>query len=188
MEYFVLWFLFAFFSALIATSKGRSGANWFFAGLLFGPFGLLVAALPSVRTVAAAVVPVQVLAETRPCPLCAELVLFAAIKCKHCGSEIQSQPLPRPAQAAAKAKPKRAMGFGEWVLVILLGCIALGAGVSQCNRDQRVVAAPIVIQPSDCEARGVAYFKEIDSFPRLSDGRLAVDVARERCARTDRAF
>ena len=37
-----LWLLFAIFSAIIASSKGRSAVNWFFIGLLFGPFGLVV--------------------------------------------------------------------------------------------------------------------------------------------------
>jgi hypothetical protein len=43
-----------------------------------------------------------------------------------------------------------------------------------------------------CVNRGVAYFKEIGSYPTLSSapntGRLAEDVARERCNRTTTAF
>lgn len=43
-----------------------------------------------------------------------------------------------------------------------------------------------------CAARGVAYFKEIGSYPRLesppNEGRTAEDVARERCNRTTSAF
>lgn len=35
---------------------------------------------------------------------------------------------------------------------------------------------------------GTAYFKEIEAFPHLSDGRLAAVVARERCARSPAAF
>jgi hypothetical protein len=39
-----------------------------------------------------------------------------------------------------------------------------------------------------CVMRGVEYFKAIDSFPKLSDGRDAIDVAIERCNRTATAF
>lgn len=34
---------------------------------------------------------------------------------------------------------------------------------------------------SACIQRGIAYYKEIGSYPRLSDGRLADGVAVERC-------
>ena len=42
MEIVLLWFLFAIFSAIIASNKGKSAIKWFFVGLLFGPFGLIV--------------------------------------------------------------------------------------------------------------------------------------------------
>ena len=41
----VFWLLCGVFSAVLAVSRGRSAA-WFLVGLLFGPFGLLVAAMP----------------------------------------------------------------------------------------------------------------------------------------------
>lgn len=41
---------------------------------------------------------------------------------------------------------------------------------------------------SGCVSKGVAYFKEIESWPKLSDGRDAHDVAVARCARTTGAF
>ena len=47
-------------------------------------------------------------------------------------------------------------------------------------------------QVESCIKRGVAYFKEIGSYPTLttapSVGREAEDVARERCRRTPTAF
>ena len=42
------WFLCAIFSSALASSKNRSGFDWFFVGLLFGPFGLLVAFFPTI--------------------------------------------------------------------------------------------------------------------------------------------
>lgn len=41
---------------------------------------------------------------------------------------------------------------------------------------------------SSCEQRGIAYFKEIGSYPKLSDGRNAKDVVKARCRRTKTAF
>jgi hypothetical protein len=36
--------------------------------------------------------------------------------------------------------------------------------------------------------RGEAYFREIEAWPSLSDGRNALTVAKERCRRTTTAF
>jgi predicted KAP-like P-loop ATPase len=54
MEILFFALLFAVFSAVVASSKGRSGFGWFLIGLFFGPFGLIVALLPSKATPAAA--------------------------------------------------------------------------------------------------------------------------------------
>ena len=40
----------------------------------------------------------------------------------------------------------------------------------------------------ECIARGRAYYKEIGSYPTLSDGRRTEAVIRERCERTTTAF
>ena len=55
------------------------------AGLLMLLFGGNVLALP-------ASMPTQM--DTRPCPLCAETIKCAAIKCKHCGAEFAAVPTP----------------------------------------------------------------------------------------------
>lgn len=84
MEIAILWLLCGIASAAIANSKGRSGCGWFLLGILFGPFGFVVAALPSMKTAPRAPTPkthVQ-------CPDCAELILKEARKCKHCGCKV----------------------------------------------------------------------------------------------------
>ena len=43
----IFWLLCGVFSAVLTVSLGRSAA-WFLVGFLFGPFGLLVAAMPRV--------------------------------------------------------------------------------------------------------------------------------------------
>ena len=91
MEIVIIWLLFAVFSALLASGKNRSGVGWFFVGLLFGPFGLLVVFFPKIEPQAAK-------ADTRRCPFCAEVVMRAAIVCKHCGRDIGQDP-PSPPQS-----------------------------------------------------------------------------------------
>ena len=75
-------------------------------------------------------------------------------------------------------------------LAILLACVALAACSSKTatseagdNSNDPVIA---------CVERGVAYYKEIGSYPTLQSapnaGRAAEDVALERCQRTTTAF
>ena len=52
MEYVGIWFLCAIFSAILASYKNRSSVGWFFVGLIFGPFGLLVIAFPKLQYIA----------------------------------------------------------------------------------------------------------------------------------------
>lgn len=68
---------------------------------------------------------------------------------------------------------------------LFMACIVF-LGVAGCGKngsDPRIEA---------CVEKGVAYFKEIGSYPTLSSapdtGRTAEEVARERCNRTTTAF
>lgn len=80
---------------------------------------------------------------------------------------------------------------------VLFAC----AGAAGCSErpapeaaEQNVVATPASGKTDVqlCVERGIAYFQEIDAFPTLKSapnkGRLAVDVAAERCQRTTTAF
>ena len=78
----LLWLMWGLLAARSREKRNRSqGAGWAL-GLLFGPLGWLIAALQA--PVAA---PVDMGTMAR-CPHCAELVQAAAVKCKHCGSNI----------------------------------------------------------------------------------------------------
>ncbi|HAG8813111.1 TPA: hypothetical protein GE287_24150 [Escherichia coli] len=57
----------------------------------------------------------------------------------------------------------------------------LGALLVGCNESNKK-------EVESCIERGVQYFIEIGSYPKLSDGRDAVKVATERCNRTITAF
>lgn len=88
-EVFVFWFAIAFLCGLIAIAKNRS-VGWFFLGLLFSVFALvLLLALPALGARAR---------RERTCPECAEAVLVEARRCKHCGASIVPEnPEPDPA-------------------------------------------------------------------------------------------
>jgi len=89
MEYVLIWCLFGFVAAIIAGAKGRSGCGWFLLGVLFGPFSLVIAFLPSLTQ--KEIQEAQYHGEAgnfRKCPYCAEVVRKEAVKCKHCSSNI----------------------------------------------------------------------------------------------------
>ena len=43
MEIVIIWLLFGFVSAMVASSRGASGCGYFFIGSMLGPFGLILA-------------------------------------------------------------------------------------------------------------------------------------------------
>ncbi len=97
----ILWLLFALFSALIASSKNRSAFGWFLIGLFFGPFGLLVAALPAAEASDGLVddlasgygEPVGPAATSRKCPFCAETIKAEAVVCRFCSRDLPVSPV-----------------------------------------------------------------------------------------------
>lgn len=71
----VVAFVFAAVASIIAHGKGRNSLGWFIAGLLIGPFALVVAFLrPVVRE-----------GQYKGCPACAEVIMEEAHRCRHCG-------------------------------------------------------------------------------------------------------
>lgn len=94
MEIVLVWFVLSFAVAWWAASRGRGALLWFFVSLLASPligFVLVAVIGPNAKAVE------QEALETgdmRKCPFCAELVRREAVKCKHCGSELQAEPAP----------------------------------------------------------------------------------------------
>ncbi|MFC1596768.1 hypothetical protein ACFL5Q_02370 [Planctomycetota bacterium] len=71
---FIVALVFGVASSMIACSKGRNSVGWFLAGLIIGPFALVVAALP----------PVVREGQYKLCPGCAEIIRTEASRCRHC--------------------------------------------------------------------------------------------------------
>jgi len=79
--------------ARTAHAKGRSYAAWFWLGFFFPLIAWIIVASISPTSGAGAVESVRIggtSPETKSCPYCAESILAAAIKCKHCGEMLTS--------------------------------------------------------------------------------------------------
>lgn len=65
-------------------------------------------------------------------------------------------------------------------LMVLISIAAAGAMVGGCSSEKEDLEA--------CYRKGITYYREIGSYPNLSDGRDANTVIGERCARSKLAF
>lgn len=83
MLWLILWFLCGLVAGAIYKSKGRDVAAAFLVGLIFGPIGVLLAALTPTDK-AAQERNAVVSGEMKRCPKCAELVRHNAQVCRFC--------------------------------------------------------------------------------------------------------
>lgn len=71
------------------------------------------------------------------------------------------------------------------LLISVAGIALYGCGEASSDAAQKSSK----LTPYDqCVENGVEYFKEIQSYPKLSDGRDSENVARDRCRRSLQAF
>jgi hypothetical protein len=80
-------------------------------------------------------------------------------------------------------KSCKVSNFVALIVVVFVGSVLLSIFSGKSGPNPKIEA---------CVSKGVAYFKEIDSYPTLKSfpnvDSAAEDVARERCSRTTRAF
>lgn len=87
MEVLFFWLFLSFVAGMIASRRGRSGIGFFLLSVILSPLVGIIMAL---------VVRSGHVIDNGPqrvCPYCAELIMPAAIKCKHCGSNLQPAPV-----------------------------------------------------------------------------------------------
>ncbi len=85
----VIWLFCGVISAMVASSKGRSGCSWLALGVVLGPIGMIASFIvpnPELARVQEA----RVSGSSKgfkKCPSCAEVVRSEAIKCRFCGTD-----------------------------------------------------------------------------------------------------
>jgi hypothetical protein len=89
-EYFIVSLVLGLLASAIYRSKGRNPVNGFIAGFFFGPLGLIFALLSSVDSDGLIEQKLRS-GELKLCPYCAEPIKAAAIRCKHCLSDLDNR-------------------------------------------------------------------------------------------------
>lgn len=84
-----------------------------------------------------------------------------------------------------QAKQPASPVMGVYAVVGLVVMVGLVTAIQSSCTD---AAALQQTRVDDCVKRGVKYYMDTGSYPRLSDGRIPHDVATERCQRTSNAF
>jgi len=87
-----IWVLgFGSLTGWLASTKGRSAFNWAILGAIFGVFALIAVGLAPATAAPRTLDPFQV-ANTRPCPFCAEPIRRTAQLCRFCGRSVLAFP------------------------------------------------------------------------------------------------
>jgi hypothetical protein len=92
MGFILGWIVFSVVAALISSNKGRGFFGVFFLSLLLSPVvGLIVALVMDSKAQldAKGAMATGAQGDFRKCPFCAEAIRKEAIKCKHCGSDVE---------------------------------------------------------------------------------------------------
>jgi hypothetical protein len=115
MDVFILWFAFSIMAGVVAGNKGRSGIGFFFLSALLSPLIGLVAAWIAKPSATIEMEKAQYgqSSEFKRCPVCAETVRIAAIKCRYCGAEFEQKATPAPAKAPEPAPVDRELTLEE---------------------------------------------------------------------------
>ena len=169
--FILVWLPLSVVTGIVAHRRHRFGFGYFLLSLVVSPvMGLLLAALLPPK-----ISPGFSLA-TRQCPECAEFVMAAAIKCKHCGSSLPplliSRELPPPVQHRSLA--------GKIVAGVGLTAFGFLVLTSWYGRSGTIYAKPKLVRPaySDALAKTLCkaqIIKEFDVVEWIDESHWRVD-------------
>ena len=99
----IIWIVCGIIGGVIMEARSHSFGTGCVLGVLFGPLGILIAAVLALQPPSATTKPTGMLAQQdrRPCPYCAEMIMRDAKVCHFCGREVE--PLPTPTAVAPLA-------------------------------------------------------------------------------------
>ena len=121
---------------------------------------------------------------TKRCVKCDENIQWGAELCRYCNSEQPPNPGPKPIGCLT------VLGMAFLFIIVVFALISMSSGPQL--PPPAVTSASQENDITGCVARGVAYYKDIGSYPTLysepNAGRSAEEVARERCRRSPTAF
>ena len=120
------------------------------------------------------------------CPECKREISLQAPMCPGCGYPLDG-PRVEPKKKSVTTKVTQGCLFAIAVSLLLLSAIVFIVLIVPSSSKSES-GADGSTSLNNCIARGIDYYREIGSYPYLTDGRKAESVARERCGRTPSAF